>query len=35
MADQIATQDVHHLRLTVSDVNRAVAFYVGASASRS
>lgn len=29
MADPIATQGVHHLRLTVSDVDRAVAFYVG------
>jgi glyoxylase I family protein len=28
MADHIATQGIHHLRLTVSDVDRAVAFYV-------
>jgi glyoxylase I family protein len=27
MADHIATQGVHHFRLTVSDVDRAVAFY--------
>jgi len=27
MADHIATQGVHHFRLTVSDVARAVAFY--------
>src|SRR5207249_529226 len=29
MADQIATRAVHHLRLTVSDVNRAREFYTG------
>jgi len=27
MADQIITQGVHHFRLTVGNVNRAVAFY--------
>ena len=27
MADHIPTQGVHHFRLTVSDVDRAVAFY--------
>src|SRR5438874_8435045 len=27
MADQIAAQGVHHLRLTVGNVERAVAFY--------
>jgi glyoxylase I family protein len=27
MADHIATQGVHHFRLTVSNVDRAVAFY--------
>lgn len=27
MVDQIATQGVHHFRLTVTDVDRAVAFY--------
>ena len=27
MADHIATQGVHHFRLTVTDVDRAVAFY--------
>jgi len=27
MADQITTQGVHHFRLTVGNVNRAVAFY--------
>ena len=29
MADQIAAQGVHHVRLTVTDVERAVAFYTG------
>jgi glyoxylase I family protein len=29
MAEHIATQGVHHFRLTVSDVDRAVAFYTG------
>lgn len=27
MADQISTRGVHHFRLTVSDVDRSVAFY--------
>ena len=27
MADQIATQGVHHFRLTVADVSRTVTFY--------
>jgi len=27
MADHVATQGVHHFRLTVSNVDRAVAFY--------
>ena len=27
MADHIATSNVHHFRLTVSDVDRACAFY--------
>src|SRR5262245_17586600 len=29
MAHQIATEGVHHFRLTVTDVDRAVAFYTG------
>lgn len=29
MADQIQTSTVHHFRLTVSDVDRACAFYTG------
>lgn len=29
MADHIATQGVHHFRLTVSNVDRAVSFYTG------
>lgn len=29
MSDQIATQGVHHFRLTVSNVDRAVEFYTG------
>jgi glyoxylase I family protein len=29
MADHIATQSVHHFRLTVSNVERTVAFYSG------
>jgi glyoxylase I family protein len=29
MADSIPTGGVHHFRLTVSDVNRSVAFYTG------
>ena len=29
MAHQIATEGVHHFRLTVTDVDRAVTFYTG------
>jgi glyoxylase I family protein len=29
MADQIVAQGVHHFRLTVSNVDRAVSFYTG------
>ena len=29
MAPHIATRGVHHFRLTVTDVDRAVAFYTG------